>query len=589
EKKKEKSTDDKTKTMSEEWSGTDKNGKTVVEVLDLLRRSQNETEMKEEELKVNQSSTAKPEKEQKDVAIDSTLPMNFDQKGDPLQHKKEDVNEQKEAKTDDNLLSAYTNDLDYLQDHFEVIVLRFRLLRGEMNTGFNEDFAYNDTYAQQQQQRRATSKRETEAKLQQSIQKCKIRLEATLQERTFLPRVEKLVKELKLDVFEKWCTELRDQIEKRKYFYKGATLIKEGIVTMQEGGMGANLMSAVLEMDRRMVDYCVALDTEFKSLVEGSVLFTPTATLERVILPEEIKSSIVSRVQNLKELQNNQEKYGFTEHGYGNGLVLLFHGISGTNCFCCYIVGQLPDLRIAHASHKTDNGVKDTFRFIFREAKIQNAIVFFDECESLFESRDYKSLSSEVNTALSCIEQYDDIIVMATNRPYDLDEAMYRRIHMVVEFPPPDMHLRQKIWEKHFPPNLPLDDDVDVAELAMKFELTGGFIRNAVLAAMQAALLRDKEKLKITQSDLLTSCEQQIMGQLQLTGFDERVLPKIKLRDLCLEQAQLQQCHEIIALLKGKKVLTGQWGFKEAGTRILLIGMFNPKTVFCVPPMYGQH
>ena len=27
-------------------------------------------------------------------------------------------------------------------------------------------------------------------------------------------------------------------------------------------------------------------------------------------------------------------------------------------------------------------------RFLFREAKIHNAILFFDECESLFETRD---------------------------------------------------------------------------------------------------------------------------------------------------------------------------------------------------------
>ncbi|ETO24894.1 hypothetical protein RFI_12264, partial [Reticulomyxa filosa] len=142
----------------------------------------------------------------------------------------------------------------------------------------------------------------------------------------------------------------------------------------------------------------------------------------------------------------------------------------------------------------------------------------------------------------------------------------------VVEFPPPDMHLRQKIWEKHFPSTLPLADDVDILELAMKFELTGGFIRNAMLSAMQMALLRDKKQLKITHADLTSSCEQQIMGQLQLTGFDERVLPRIKLRDLSLEQATMSQCQEIIGLLKAKKVLTGQWGFKDLGTRVLLMG-----------------
>ena len=32
--------------------------------------------------------------------------------------------------------------------------------------------------------------------------------------------------------------------------------------------------------------------------------------------------------------------------------------------------------------------LKDLLRFIFREAKIHNAIIFFDECEPIFESRE---------------------------------------------------------------------------------------------------------------------------------------------------------------------------------------------------------
>ena len=31
---------------------------------------------------------------------------------------------------------------------------------------------------------------------------------------------------------------------------------------------------------------------------------------------------------------------------------------------------------------------QELLRFLFREAKIHNAVIFFDECEPLFESRD---------------------------------------------------------------------------------------------------------------------------------------------------------------------------------------------------------
>merc|ERR1712032_1091081 len=172
----------------------------------------------------------------------------------------------------------------------------------------------------------------------------------------------------------------------------------------------------------------------------------------------------------------------------------------------------------------------------FREAKIQNAVIFFDECEALFESRDLRG-NKNVNSVLNAIESYDDIIILATNRPFDLDEAMYRRIQLAVEFPAPDQILREQIWRQHIPSQVTLHDDVDLYLLSTEYELTGGFIRKAVMTALKNCLLRrkhesdshtssnnesDDQKFILTQKDLRTACRQQIVGQLQLTGFNRR-------------------------------------------------------------------
>jgi SpoVK/Ycf46/Vps4 family AAA+-type ATPase len=45
----------------------------------------------------------------------------------------------------------------------------------------------------------------------------------------------------------------------------------------------------------------------------------------------------------------------------------------------------------------------ENFKFIFREAKINNAILFFDECEAIFETRDKGN--RDVNTLLTEIER----------------------------------------------------------------------------------------------------------------------------------------------------------------------------------------
>jgi hypothetical protein len=68
---------------------------------------------------------------------------------------------------------------------------------------------------------------------------------------------------------------------------------------------------------------------------------------------------------------------------------------------------------------------------------------------------------------------------------------MHRRITCVVEYRPPDHLMRKKIWENILFPQiygerggLQLAADVDIAAIAIKYELTGGFIKNAVLAAL---------------------------------------------------------------------------------------------------------
>ena len=45
----------------------------------------------------------------------------------------------------------------------------------------------------------------------------------------------------------------------------------------------------------------------------------------------------------------------------------------------------------------------ENFKFVFREAKINDAILFFDECEAIFETRDHGRYN--INTLLTEFER----------------------------------------------------------------------------------------------------------------------------------------------------------------------------------------
>ena len=95
-------------------------------------------------------------------------------------------------------------------------------------------------------------------------------------------------------------------------------------------------------------------------------------------------------------------------------------------------------------SRNGETAAEVDLRGLFRESSMNNAVIFFDECESIFKSR-ARGNDRLLNTMLTEIERYSGIVFLATNLAYELDEAMHRRITCVIEYQPPDHHMRMNI------------------------------------------------------------------------------------------------------------------------------------------------
>jgi hypothetical protein len=103
-------------------------------------------------------------------------------------------------------------------------------------------------------------------------------------------------------------------------------------------------------------------------------------------------------------------------------------------------------------------------------------------------------------------------------------------------------------------------------------ELTGGFIRNAVLAALMRAVGRSPEAPRIVQADLHEGCREQMRGALQLHGSADGSLPARPpparpLDGLVLAPSLSQSLHGILSMEKARPVLAAEWGFGEAFAR----------------------
>ncbi|KAL6050677.1 AAA domain-containing protein [Balamuthia mandrillaris] len=430
-----------------------------------------------------------------------------------LGHTTDETTEEDEE--DPDKIRPYTKDIEYLEDQIKWIGVKLKIRRRVEQT--ESDFSYGD------RSQLETELREFRAKERMLKAKCEKRLAATKEAGEWLPRLERLAKACNMDEFEKsvvlalvgavisqeiyrmdpnftvgqltqlFCKGFEQEVSARPYFYKASTLVREGIVRLTES-WGGDLMRVLVELDRRMLDFIVGLDTEFNELVEGSHSYFPKVNVDQVILPDEAKKLIMDTVHGFELYKKHRKELGFEEViSYGNGILLLFFGPSGTGktMMANALANSLgKKILLINYTSLGGNRADEVIKFIFREAKLTDSILFFDECEQIFLSRDKGG--TDINLLLTEIERHDGLIIMATNRAFDLDEAMHRRITLAIEFRQPDPIMRQKIWKAHIPQAMKLADDIDWKLLALKYELSGGFIKNAVLSALSAAVNRDK-------------------------------------------------------------------------------------------------
>lgn len=503
-------------------------------------------------------------------------------------------------------LGAFTTDIEYLEAFYEWFnaLAEWKQLSTEEDDPISSILRESENVASKV--RRAKS---TERAARKRIDR---RLQLTL-DGDWLPRAEKLARARGLTEFEKhvlllaatdtafrqpmesgrlqkfrstvgallflFFESLEERLAHRKHFYRDAALVRDGLITLDGYG---DLLTMSVEVDRRMTDFLLGLEAEASSLVEGSHLYTPKVQLDRVVLPERDKELITQAVQNYPSFQRQRARTGFDDLvSYGRGLVMLFYGPSGTGkTMMANALANHLGKRVLLINFPQLNDAD--IRLVLREAKINDAVVFFDECEGIFHERDHFGMST-TGTVLSELERHDGLVLLATNRPVELDEAMRRRITLALEFRVPDATQRAEIWRVHIPQDMPIEGDLDLAGLAYEYELTGGLIKNAVLAALAIANGRDPDNPVVTQEDLEEGARRQLRGRLQMAEFDNRIVPARGLDELVLPVALLDAIKDLIGLEKARRTLIGRWGFKDEGER----GM-GATALFHGPPGTGK-
>jgi hypothetical protein len=301
----------------------------------------------------------------------------------------------------------------------------------------------------------------------------------------------------------------------------GPGTIHRVVAHVSEGG-AAGMTSAVVDqavsqhLERRLGD------------VAEKVRYLPA--LSDMVLPADILDSLKEFLSRMRLHRTVFDEWGMTRVATtGRGITALFQGPPGTGktmvagALARELGIELYRVDLSRVMSKWIGETEKNLGNVFSAAEEGQAIILFDEADSLFTKRtEVKSSNDrfanlEVNYLLQRLDSFLGIAVLTTNLGTAIDSAFKRRLAFRIHFPIPDEDQREQLWRVHLPPTLPTKDDLNLSDLARRYPLTGGSVRNCV---MRAAFLAAAENTTLSQDHLLRAVrlEYRAAGKLSESG-----------------------------------------------------------------------
>ena len=257
---------------------------------------------------------------------------------------------------------------------------------------------------------------------------------------------------------------------------------------------------------------------------------TRLATWSDVILPADVKDSVLELIARVRHRRRVYEEWGFDRAiTTARGVTALFSGSPGTGkTMVAGVIANELGLALYRIdlSRVVSKWIGETERNLaeaFDAAEDGRAILLFDEADSLFSKRtEVKSSTDryanlEVNYLLQRLDSFEGFAILTTNFGGAIDPAFRRRMTLRLTFPFPDEDEREQLWRAHLPPQLPREGELDLRTLARRFTMSGGYVRNSVL---RAAFLASEEGAPLSQQHLerAVALEFRELGKLAESG-----------------------------------------------------------------------
>lgn len=364
--------------------------------------------------------------------------------------------------------------------------------------------------------------------------------------------------------------EFVDQVQSRRYFSIDAPLIRNEILVGTNSYYDSyeSLLDKAFWLHQRIANYILGDNNVYSLDMTCIESVRSRVDIDKVILPAETKQMILEQVSGYLNVAAERNALKLTAHlGYGSGMVCLFYGPSGTGkTMLAHGLAHhfgMHLLMVDMEAAQNNRGLEEAVKYAFKEARLTNSILFFDECDDIF-----RSDTRESRTLLVEIEKSDCLTILATNKTIKLDPALNRRIQLKVGLTIPNAEEREKIWQALIPEQARWSDDVDLRRLAAKYHFSGGIIKNVMFAALNMAAQESVHKdgcVCLTRALIEKVAGIQSEQNRQHDPFRCAYHPRRHIADLCLSSQDKKRLKHLADCEKTRQL-------DEVGKGILLVG-----------------
>ncbi len=280
---------------------------------------------------------------------------------------------------------------------------------------------------------------------------------------------------------------------------------KNKILWLEEVPAGEPVMSGRIILSQEYVELFTtgrATRPHFNSSFPARLIQTQLEWND-LVLSDEVMQQIKELEQWLQYNNTLMKDWGMGAR-LKKGYRVLFHGPPGTGkTLTASLLGKYTGrdvykIDLSMVVSKYIGETEKNLENLFAKAETKNWILFFDEADALFGKRTGvrdahdKYANQEVSYLLQRVEDFDGLVILASNMKNNIDDAFIRRFNAIIRFPLPDENDRATIWKKSFPSHIGFKNDVNVPDLVKRYEMSGGNIINVVHYACLKAIEKEE-------------------------------------------------------------------------------------------------